>query len=224
MSECTNGEMRDLLPELVNGRLGAELQLAVEAHVAECAECAAELTLLRSLRPALMREPVVDTQRIAAAVRAQTAASLHHRPARRGTPWRVAIAAAALVAVSAVGYAVVTRGRAAPEVVAVHAPDSSTGGDSTRAAAAAPIPAPVATAPGAAPAPTPPQQVAVAPAAARSPAASGGVLDNLSDLSDDDVRALSASLDGMSAVPDVAPVPEIDPLGASLDVQSSGGT
>jgi hypothetical protein len=223
MSECTNGEMRDLLPELVNGRLGAELQLAVEAHVAECAECAAELTLLRSLRPALMREPVVDTQRIAAAVRAQMAAAPRHGPARRGTPWRLAIAAAALVAVSAVGYAVVTRGRAAPEIVAVHAPDSSTGGDSTRTAAAAPIPAPVATAPGSAPAPTP-QRVAVAPAEARSPVASGGVLDNLSDLSDDDVRALSASLDGMSAVPGVAPAPEIDPLGAALDVQSSGGT
>jgi len=68
--------MRDLLPELVNGRLDAELQLAVEAHVAECAECAAELTLLRGLRPALMRGPVLDTKRIAAAVRAQMAAAV----------------------------------------------------------------------------------------------------------------------------------------------------
>ena len=55
MSECTNGEMRDLLPELVSGRLGAEMQLAVEAHVAECEECAEELALLRALRPVLMR-------------------------------------------------------------------------------------------------------------------------------------------------------------------------
>ena len=80
MSECTNGEMRDLLPELVNGRLDAEQQLAVEAHVAECAECAAEVTLLRSLRPALMSAPVVDTHRIAAAVRAQTAAPRQRGP------------------------------------------------------------------------------------------------------------------------------------------------
>jgi len=224
MSECTNGETRDLLPELVNGRLGAELQLAVEAHVAECAECAAELTLLRGLRPALMRGPVLDTKRIAAAVRAQMAAATQRGPAPRGTPWRLAIAAATLVAVSAIGYAVVTRERAAPEAVAVHAPDSSTGGESTRASIAAPVPAPVAPAPRAAPAPAPPRQVAVAPSAAPTASAIGGVLDNLSDLSDDDVRTLTASLDGMSAVPDIEPAPEIDPLGASLDAQSSGGT
>lgn len=219
MSECTNGEMRDLLAELVNGRLDAELQLAVEAHVAECAECAAEVTLLRSLRPALMSGPVVDTQRIAAAVRAQTAASPQRGPARQGTTWRLAIAAGALVAVGAIGYAAVTRGRAASESVAAHTPDSSTGNGAARAATA-PTPAPVAPAPRSAPAPTPPQQVAIA----APTSASGGVLDNLSDLSDDDVRTLTASLDGMSAVPDVEPAPEVDPLGASLDAHSSGGT
>ncbi len=222
MSECTNGEMRDLLPELVNGRLDAELQLAVEAHVAECAECAAEVTLLRSLRPALMSAPVIDTQRIAAAVRAQTAASPQRVAAQRSAPWRLALAAAALIAVGATAYAVVTRGRATPESIAVRTPDSSTG-DSAHAAAA-PIPAPVAPAQRTAPAPVPPQQVAVAPPAAQPTAASGGVLDNLSDLSDDDVRTLTALLDGMSAVPNAEPAPEVDPLGASLDEHSSDGT
>jgi hypothetical protein len=214
--------MRDLLPELVNGRLDAELQLAVEAHVAECAECAAEVTLLRSLRPALLGAPVIDSQRIAAAVRAQTAAAPQRGPARRGTPWRVAIAAAALVAVGAIGYAVLTRGRAGSESVAVRAPDSTTG-DSTHAAMA-PVPASVAPAPRTAPAPAPPRQVAVAAPAVRPAGASSGVLDNLSDLSDDDVRSLTASLDDMSSVPDVEAAPEVDPLGASLDVHTSGGT
>jgi hypothetical protein len=50
------------------------------------------------------------------------------------------------------------------------------------------------------------------------------VLDNLSDLSDDDVRTLTASLDGMSSVPDADPSAGIDPLGASLDDNSAGGT
>ena len=222
MSECTNGEMRDLLPELVIGRLDAALQLAVEAHVAGCAECAAEVTLLRSLRPALMSEPVVDTQRIAAAVRAQTTASAQSGPARRGAPWRLAIAAAALVAVGATAYVVVARGRAAPESIAVRTPDSSSG-DSAHAAVA-PIPAPVAPAQRTAPAPVPAQQVAVAAPAAQPTAAGGGVLDNLSDLSDDDVRTLTASLDGISAVPNLDAAPEVDPLGASLDVHTSGGT
>ena len=52
--------------------------------------------------------------------------------------------------------------------------------------------------------------------------ASTGVLDNLSGLSDDDVRTLTASLDGISSVPDADPAPDIDPLGASLDDHVSG--
>ena len=170
-----------------------------------------------------MSEPVVDTQRIAAAVRAQTTASAQSGPARRGAPWRLAIAAAALVAVGATAYVVVARGRAAPESIAARAPDSISG-DSARAAATAPNPAPVAPAQRGAPAPVPPQQVAVAAPAAQPTAAGGGVLDNLSDLSDDDVRTLTASLDGISAVPNLDAAPEVDPLGASLDVHTSGGT
>ena len=230
MSECTNGEMRDLLPELVNGRLDAMTQLAVEAHVAECAECAAELALLRALRPALMRGPVVDAQRIAAVVRAQVPA--RRGAHRRGLPWRIAIAAAALLAVSAIGYAIAVRGRsAAPEVAVTPTPAAVTK-DSTDTAVVAPLTpehAPVA-APRTVPAPAPEQQVAVAPPhtesspIATTTVASAGMLDNLSDLSDDDVRALTASLDGISSVPDADPAPGIDPLGATLDDQSGGGS
>jgi len=231
MSECTNGEMRDLLPELVNERLSAEMQLAVEAHVAECEECAKELALLRAIRPALMREPAVDTQRIAAAVRAQVPASARRGATRNATPWRLAIAAAALLAVSAIGYAMMTRGRSVtPEVAAIRGPDSSHIDTANRATAPTPAPAPVVATPRKALAPTPPQQVAVAPLHVIPPAtlpsmvASAGVLDNLSDLSDDDVRTLTASLDGLSSVPDAEPAAGIDPLGASLDDNSGGGS
>jgi len=207
MSECTNGEMRDLLPELVSGRLSAEMQLAVEAHVAECEECVEELTLLRALRPALMRGPVVDAQRIAAAVRAQVPESARRgssgSSARWSTPWRLAIAAAALLAVSAVGYVVATRERSvAPEIAVVHTVRPHTNDSSHQQVIVAPVPLPA-----------PQQQVA-----------SVGVLDNLSGLSDDDVRTLTASLDGMSAVPDAEPASGIDPLGAALDDQSAGGS
>lgn len=203
MSECTNGEMRDLLPELVSGRLGAEMQFAVEAHVAECEECAEELALLRALRPVLMRGPVVDAQRIAAAVRAQAPAARAREATRRAAPWRIAIAAAALLAVSAVGYAVIARRQSAtPEVAVAPAPRAGTR-DSIDSRVAPPHAPATAT-----PAPS---------------YASAGVLDNLSGLSDDDVRALTASLDGISSVPDAEPAPEIDPLGATLDDQSAGG-
>jgi len=224
MSECTDGELRDLLPELVNGRLDAETQRAVEAHVAGCEECAEELALLRSLRPVLMREPEVDARKIAAAVHAQSALQPRRDAVRPhvSAPWRVAIAAAALLAVSAIGYAVVRRGSGSEEVAVVHAGDSI-----PKDTAHGTAPAPVVATPRAAPVHEPPQQVAVTPPHGAAPgaaaAASVGVLDNLSDLSDDDVRSLTASLDGMSSVPDADASAGIDPLGATLDDNSSGG-
>jgi hypothetical protein len=226
MSECTNGEMRDLLPELVSGRLGAEMQLAVESHVAECEECAEELALLRTLRPVLLRGPMVNTARIAAAVRAQVPAT--RASARRTTPWRIAIAAAALLAVSAIGYAVIARNRSTmPEVAVTPAPREGTRDslDSARTTAHGVVP--VAPAPKRETAPAPQRQIAAVPAHARDTVASyasAGVLDNLSGLSDDDVRTLTASLDGLSSVPDADPAPDIDPLGATLDDQAAGGT
>jgi anti-sigma factor RsiW len=215
MSECTNGELRDLLPELVSGRLDAEMQRVVEAHVAVCEECAAELALLRSLRPALMGGPAVDAGRIAAAVHARTASRPERDAARSRVAWprRIAIAAAALLAVSAIGYAVARRGSPAEEVAVVRASDSA-------ANETMHVGAPVVTPPRSAPVHAPPQQIAVAPPATN---ASAGVLDNLSDLSDDDVRTLTASLDGISSIPDADPSAEIDPLGASLDDNSAGG-
>jgi anti-sigma factor RsiW len=196
MSECANGELRDLLPELVNGRLDAETQRVVVAHVVGCEACAEELALLRALRPGLVRGPVVDAAKIAAAVHAQTAQQARRdaMQPRFAAPWGVAIAAAALLAVSAIGYAVVT-----PRSTPVQAP-------SPQVAVA------------------PPHGTAPAASPATTVAAGDAVLDNLSDLSDDDVRTLTASLGGISAVPDADPAGGIDPLGASLDDNSVGGT
>jgi hypothetical protein len=179
MSDCTNGELRDLLPELMHGTLDAETQRAVEAHVASCGECAEELALLRALRPALVRGPAVDSQRIAAAVNARTTRAPQR--SRLRTPLRIAIAAAALLAVGGIGYGIAIREWiTAPERTAVGA--------------------------------HPPMMVA-----------NVGIVDNLHDLTDDDVRALTASLDGLSGVPDADPSPVIDPLGASTDDISAGG-
>lgn len=214
MSDCTNGQLRDLLPELMHGTLDAETQRAVEAHVAACPECAEELALLRALRPALSRGPTVDVQRIAAAVNARTTRAPLR--SRWRAPFRIAIAAAALLAVGGIGYAIAMRGRiTAPEHTAIRAPAPEK---------------PDTTAPLVAPISTPPRQVAIAPPHVASPiahplstVANAGVLDNLSDLTDDDLRALTASLDGLSGLPDADPAPVIDPLGASTDDNSAGG-
>jgi Putative zinc-finger len=211
MSECTNGELRDLLPLLVNGGLDAEMLEAVETHVASCTECAEELALLRSLRPALMRGPAIDTQRIAAAVRARTAGSASRSPVRAGISmrWRVAIAAAALLAVSTLSHVMGTHRSSGTQNVAV-----------------APVPRAVAAD---TPVQEPPKHFAVATphftprASSPTTVTSSGVLDNVSDLSDDDARVLTASLDELSSVPDADPSPGIDPLGASLEDLSAGG-
>jgi anti-sigma factor RsiW len=223
MSECTSGELRDLLPELVNGRLEARRQRMVEAHVASCTVCADELALLRSLRPALARGPVIDTRRIAAAVLAQTAGAAGRAPACKGVAdrRRVAIAAAALLAAGALGYVAKTRGGSgSPEVAVAPAAESAHTPTAAAPRSAAP-PAPVRL-PQHEVAVVPPHATTTAPSAATS-LASAGVIENLSDLSDDEVRALTASLDDISSIPNAGPSPDIDPLGASLDDPSAGG-
>jgi hypothetical protein len=229
MSECTNGELRDLLPELVNGRLGTEMQQTVEAHVASCTECAEELALLRSLRPALMRAPAIDTEWLAAAVHAQTGGAQRHGPARGkrtgpATRWRVAIAAAALIAVGALGYVLNTNRARSMENVAVTPTPGDEANDTGSRALPVPetVQTPLVAPPRSAPAQPVPQQVAIAPPHGAA-VASTGVPDNLSDLSDDDLRTLTASLDKLSSIPDADPSPGIDPLDASLDDLSAGG-
>jgi len=214
MNECTNGALRDLLPELMHGTLDADTRGEVEAHIASCAECAEELALLRALQPALTRSPVVDVKRIAEAVNERTTRAPRRAPLL--TPIRIAIAAAALIAVGGVGYGIAIRERsAATELTADRVPAPET---------------PDATNPTKSPISTPPQQVAVVPphvaaagAHVATAVADAGVLDNLSDLTDDDVRELAASLDQLSGLPDADPTPVIDPLGASTDDISAGG-
>ena len=100
MRDCSNGEVRDRLPELMHNRLSGETLVAVREHVAGCADCRAELALLEQLRGAAVA-PRIDTARVVGAL-----------PRYRGMPaWRRAVGsvqlqvAAALVLVIG-GYAV----------------------------------------------------------------------------------------------------------------------
>lgn len=97
MNDCVNGDIRDVLPELVNGILPAGDVARVQEHVRACADCAAEVELLRTARAAMRLAPTMDTARIAAAVQSSTAQRL---AARRAPAARVArIAGLSLVAV-----------------------------------------------------------------------------------------------------------------------------
>ena len=99
MNDCVNGDIRDLLPELVTGTLASEDALRVQEHVRKCADCAAEVELLRTARAAMRLAPAMDTARIAAAVQASTA----QRLAARRVPARVArIGSLSLIVILAV--------------------------------------------------------------------------------------------------------------------------
>ena len=92
MNDCPNADVRDRLPDLLHDRLDGAARASVEAHVAACADCAAELALLGDVRKA-WGTPKVDVVSIVAALPAYRA------PARRSwAGWRSAAAIAVIVA------------------------------------------------------------------------------------------------------------------------------
>jgi anti-sigma factor RsiW len=203
MTDCPKGEMRDRLPEFVNGTLDARARAAGEGHLAGCEDCRAEVALLRGVRAALLaRAPKMDTARIANAVRASRA----HGARRSWSPaWSWSAAAAVLVAAAlAFGYWAGRRPTEPLPEVGIR-----------------PAPAPV-VAPRAAPAPAPivpdskhyaqtpaPKHVIPAPARPAGLSFGGGA----ADLDDRQLNALMQSLDKLAPELDAEPESELD-LGA----------
>jgi anti-sigma factor RsiW len=123
MTDCPNGDIRDLLPDLLHGRLGAAERAEVEAHLRECADCREELELLRSMRGALRRVAAVDVDSIVANI------PPYRAPARRVSArswggWRIA-AAVTLLAVGGTSVVVARNGDQAPASVAGVAPTAT---------------------------------------------------------------------------------------------------
>ena len=101
MNDCSNAEVRELLPDLLHGRLDARTRARVVAHVDGCADCRSELELLRSLRGSLDRAtPRVDADRIVAALPspASVRPTQHRRAWRVLSDWRIAAAVTFIVA------------------------------------------------------------------------------------------------------------------------------
>ena len=104
MSDCQNVEIREQLPEYLNGTLSASRCAEVEAHLAGCAECADELTVLRLVREAYAESPAVNVNAIVAALPRKSA-----RPAirswRRSHAFQIA-AAVSFIALGGISLAV----------------------------------------------------------------------------------------------------------------------
>ncbi len=104
MTDCSDGAVRDLLPDLVHDRLEPDVRRRVDAHVLGCSDCQQEVELLVALRKSLRRGPVMDVGAIASAIPA-------YRASRRSWGgWRAA-AAVVLLAVGGTSVAVLQRER-----------------------------------------------------------------------------------------------------------------
>ena len=139
MTDCPNVEMRERLPDLLHGRLEGAARVEVQAHLATCAACAAELALLQEARRVLDRAPAVDVARIVAALPRPGVAPLtvsrgggvESTTVRRAVPaWRRYAVAAGLLLAAGVGTYPLLRDAGAdgaPDQGAVAAAPSSPG-------------------------------------------------------------------------------------------------
>ncbi|MEO6446066.1 MAG: zf-HC2 domain-containing protein [Gemmatimonadaceae bacterium] len=93
MSDCLNIEMREMLPDLLHGSLDEPTRRGVEQHVAQCAECEAELALLTEARRALSAVPVRAVD-IAAIARALPRPAVRQPARARVSPGMLRLAAA----------------------------------------------------------------------------------------------------------------------------------
>lgn len=189
MNDCVNAEIRDRFPDLLNGRLPETDVFAVSAHVSTCAECSAELELLRTMRGAMLAAtPRID---YAAIVDRLPAPGRAVAPARRRWSGRWLAAAAAVVAVAGTSATLFLRSSTdlpVTPVVAMAPTAVSPAHDSMRPAARQ-VSTPVA---------APAVQVASATHELR-------VHGDLSDLSESDLRALLDGVDAMDAIPAAEP-------------------
>jgi anti-sigma factor RsiW len=213
MIDCPNGDIRDLLPDYLHGRLGAAERARVEAHVATCEPCQDELALLRDLRATMQRVPSVDTGAIVAAIPPYRAPIRHH-----WASWRAA-AAIATIAIGGTSVALLSRqSTSSPTIVVAEnparsgtAPASGSASAQTPSGAETPAagtPKPVTPAP-------PPATITEPPALEL--AMGGGTV---SDLSDRELTALLDDIESLDAVPsadvDTAlPVTPLEPGGGA---------
>lgn len=182
MPDCPDGEIRDLLPDLVHERLDAESRAQLDAHVADCGDCTAEIALLRRIRASAeaQRLPVVDVGRVVGALPAAGRRKSHWT---RSTGLRIAAGLAVLIA----GASWIEKTRdtdvqpAVPTAVAVS--PALKGGDSAVVVASTPRTLPRAT----------------------KTAARVSLDNGLADLSDGELQSLLAALDSFDAVPAAEP-------------------
>jgi anti-sigma factor RsiW len=191
MTDCPNGEIRDLLPDLVHARLDAGERDRVKAHIAGCQDCTAEVALLERIRASAGRGASVNVERVVSAL---------PRAGRAGSRWTrsigLRIAAGLVGLIAAASWFQFTRGDVTPRSgtqVAVIAPETTW----TTEKIVLPVVSESA------------RSVAAKPPVVASRQIS--LDDDLTDLSDGELRSLLGALDSFEAVTRVEPA-ALDPI------------
>lgn len=205
MTDCPRAEVRDVLPEWVNGTLDEATASDVAEHVATCAACADEAELIRAMRGILVREPAIDVHRVARAVAAQTTPAA--RRTTRRAPWLVVAGGLALAASVLFAGLLLRDGDAPSAARDLSTPVAGAGRGQPAGATVAPddsshrlSPAPVDS-----PAPNRGTPEPVSRLADAGLPVGGG----LGDLGEDQLAALLRRLESMDAVPPISPAPAV---------------
>jgi anti-sigma factor RsiW len=214
MIDCPNGEIRDLLPDLLHGRLGAEDRARVEQHVATCEACTAELALLRDLRSTMRRAPAIDAAAIAAAIPA-------YRAPVRTRNWGSWRAAAAIAAIAVGGTSIALLGRESERRENVRAIAIGESAESLAVGRVVPGVVPE-TAPRTAPiaartTPEPSPDAAPTAAAPVALAMTGGAM---AELSDRELTTLLEEIETLDALPS-EDVESVGAIGGSIPLETS---
>lgn len=130
MTDCSNAEIRDQLPDYVNDTLSPSDAAIVESHLASCADCSDEIAILRAAVAVRPRVAAIDVAKIVASlprvvgmadasIRAISSAPSVVRKSGGFRQWR-AVAAVAVIAVGGMSVEVARHTAVPPGIAAVH--------------------------------------------------------------------------------------------------------
>lgn len=204
MTECLNKEVREALPDLLNGRLSPLDTATMNAHVESCADCRAELEFLREVRASAPLAPPMDFGRIAASIPAYggIATSVPPRTSVRSSFRTIGIIAAGLV-VAFAGWSV-TRSSLNP------------GQPSPTTVASAPVSSVVTPSTAAETQPAEGNKGTSEIVSGETQVASLSLVGSTQDLSDADLEQLTSDLEGLEALPSA------EPQSVTLAVEDNG--
>jgi Putative zinc-finger len=192
MNDCTDRNIKELLPDLLHRALRSEDRERVELHVATCESCREDLGVLRVVKSAAVFAPAIDVGRIVRQIPPyQPITPVVQAPARsRVTRWLTVAATAVLV----IGGGSLVLGRQPAQTDRVVATDGTSSG------------APLQTTETQVQAPTPTRETV---GANSSPAPTFALASDVVSLSDGDLVQLMNEMDDFDALPAAEPEPVI---------------